>query len=114
MSYYNRVKLRSLTAHGTRYLDDLLVRHTSQENVLLVVVGMKSDNVWCLTATKPLQTLARLSVPQFHLAVIPTRQESPPIIGEGDILDSLDVAMERVQTVSMVIHIPELNQQCVH
>ena len=104
MSYYDCVKLCSLSAHGTRYLDDLLVRHTSQENMLLVVAGMKPDNVWCLTATKPLQTLAHLSVPQFHLAAIPTRQESPPIIGEGNILDSLDVAMERAQTVSMVIH----------
>jgi len=111
MSYYNCVKLRSLSAHGSHYLDDLLVRHTSQENVLLVVVGMEPDNVWCLTVTKPLQTLARLSVPQFHLAVVPTRQEFPAIIGEGNILDGLDVAMERAQTVSMIIHVPELNQR---
>ena len=108
MSYYDHVKLRSLTAHGTHYLDDL-VWHTSQENVLLVIIGMKLDNIWCLTITKLLQTLASLSVPQFHLVVVPTWQESPPIIGEGNILDSLDMAMECAQTISMVIHIPELN-----
>jgi len=67
-----------------------------------------------VTITKPLQTLVRLGVPQFHLAVVPTRQESPPIIGEGNILDGLDVVMERVQTVSMVMRVLELNQRCVH
>lgn len=62
------------------YLDDFLVRHTSKEYVLFILVRMELDNVWNLAIAEPFQALASLGVPQFHLTVIPTRQKLATVI----------------------------------
>ena len=90
------------------YLDDLLVGHTGQEDVLLVLVGMEPDNVWDLAVTEPLQTLSGLRVPEFHLTVVTARQELPSIIRESHVLDGLHMPMECPQAISMCIHVPQL------
>lgn len=38
--------------------------------MLLVLVGMESDNIWNLAVAETLQTLARLGVPELHLTVV--------------------------------------------
>lgn len=45
------------------YLDDLLVRHSSQEDVLLVFIRVEAYDVWDFAVAKPLQALAGLCVP---------------------------------------------------
>ena len=45
------------------YLDNLFVRHTSEEDVLFVIVGVEADDVWRLAVTEPLEALTGLGVP---------------------------------------------------
>ena len=45
------------------YLNKLLVRHTSEKDVLFVVVGMEADNVGSLTIAEALETLTSLGEP---------------------------------------------------
>lgn len=54
---------RSLYNEVIAYLDDFLVRHTSQEYVLFILVRMELDNIWNLAIAEPFQTLASLGVP---------------------------------------------------
>lgn len=56
--------------HGETHLDDLLIRHARQENVLLVVIWMEPNDVGNLPITEPLDTLSGLSIPKFHLSII--------------------------------------------
>jgi hypothetical protein len=53
-------------------LNYLFVRHTSEENMLFVFVRVEAHDIGSLAITKPLETLAGLSIPQFHLAIITT------------------------------------------
>lgn len=54
----------NLAPNSTRpYLNNLLVRHTSEEYMLFVFIRMESHNVGGLAVTKPLQTLAGLGIP---------------------------------------------------
>jgi hypothetical protein len=75
---------------------------------LLIFVRMETHHVRSLAVTEPLETLTGLGVPQFHLAVVTTRQKLPTIIGECDVLDSLHMTMEGPEAISMCIHIPQL------
>jgi hypothetical protein len=45
------------------YLNNLLVGHSSQEYMLLVLIWMELDDIRYLPIAKPLQTLTRLSIP---------------------------------------------------
>ena len=89
-------------------MDDILVRHTSEEDVLFVFVRMELDNVGDLTVAEPLDALACLCVPQLDLTVVAAREESSPVIGEGQIFDMFHVPVERSQTITMRVHVPEL------
>lgn len=73
---------------------------------------METHNVGSLAVTEPLETLTRLGIPQFHLAIIPTGQKLPTIVGERDVFDSLNVAMESPEAISMRIHVPQLQAAC--
>lgn len=54
------------------HLYNLLVGHASQENMLLVLVGMEAHNVRNLAIAKAFQALTCLRVPELHLTVIST------------------------------------------
>lgn len=69
---------------------------------------MELDNVGDLTVTEPLDALACLCVPQLDLTVVAAREESSPVIGEGQIFDMFHVPVERSQTITMRVHVPEL------
>lgn len=45
------------------YLNNLLIRHTSEEYVLFVLIRMEAHNVGSLAVTESLKTLAGLSIP---------------------------------------------------
>lgn len=45
------------------YLNDLFVRHTSEEDVLFILVRMEAHNVGRLAVTEPLETLTGLGIP---------------------------------------------------
>lgn len=77
------------------YLDDLLVGHSSQKDMLLILVGVEFDDIGCLAVAKPLDALARLGIPKFHSSVIGTGQELTSVVGERDVLDGLDMTIER-------------------
>jgi len=112
MSYWTRTVVIhiGLNDGGKVYLYDLLIRHSRQENVLLVVVGMEPNNVRNLPVAKPVEALAGLSIPQFHLPVISTRQELAAIVRERNVLDSFYVSMECPHTVPMSVYVPQLKK----
>jgi hypothetical protein len=89
-------------------LDDLLIRHTRQENMLFVLIRMELHHVGYLPVAELFDTLSGLRVPELHLPIIPTREELFTVIGEGDILDGFDVPMEGTQAVAVGVDIPEL------
>jgi hypothetical protein len=76
--------------------------------VLLILVWMESDHMRYLAVAEPLKTLPSLGVPEFHLAIISTREELPTIVGKRHIFHILGVTMEGTQTVAVRINIPEL------
>jgi hypothetical protein len=51
-------------------LDDFLVRHTSKENVLFVLIGMEPHDIRDLAVAESLQTLPSFGIPQLHVTVI--------------------------------------------
>ena len=65
---------------GKHYLDNLLVRHPRQKNILLVVVGMEPNYVRNLSVAKAAEALTGLCIPEFHLSVISTRQELAAVV----------------------------------
>ena len=62
------------------HLDDLLVGHTRQENVLLVFVRMESHDVRDFSIAEPLQASTGLGVPELHLSVISTGQKLAAVV----------------------------------
>lgn len=92
------------------YLDDLLVGHAGEEDVLLVVVGVKADDVGGLAVAEALETLAGLGVPELHLTIVAAGKEAFAVVGKGDVLDGLDVAVERAKTIAVGVHVPELER----
>ena len=62
------------------HLNDFLVRHTSQEDILFVLVWMEFDTIWSLAVAKPLDALACLRVPELHLSIIPAGQEPSTVV----------------------------------
>lgn len=99
---------RHFTMHEKTHLDDFLIRHTSKEYMLLVLVWMESDNIGNFTITKALQTLPCFCVPQFHLTVVTAGQELATVIGKCHVFYSFCMAMERTKAISMRVHVPEL------
>lgn len=69
---------------------------------------METHHVRNFAVAKTFYTLACFGIPEFHGSIITAGKESFSIVGEGDILHSLDMTMESAQTVTMRIDIPEL------
>lgn len=76
--------------------------------MLFVIVGVEADDVGRLAVTEPFEALTSLGIPQLHLTIIATRQKPAPIVRERDILDGLNVTVERSKTISMRIYVPKL------
>lgn len=72
----------SYREENATYLNDFLVRHTSQENVLFVGVWMEFDYIGDFAITEALKTLPSLGVPELHLTIVSTRKELFAIVGE--------------------------------
>lgn len=62
------------------HLYDLLIGHTCQEDVLLVLIRMEADDVWYLSVTESFQALPSLGVPELHRPVVTARQELATIV----------------------------------
>jgi hypothetical protein len=45
------------------HLNNLFIRHTSEENMLLILVWVEFDTIWNLAVTKSFQALARFGIP---------------------------------------------------
>lgn len=90
------------------HLNDFLVRHTSQEDVLLVFVRMETNDVWYLPISKALDALSCLCVPELHGAIVGARQELTSVIRKAYVLHSLGMAIEGTETVPVGVDIPEL------
>lgn len=99
----------ALNDGGEAHLNDLFVRHAGQEDTLLVVVRMESNHIRNLPVTKPVEALAGLSVPEFHLSVIATGQELVTVVRESEIFDGLYVSMESSQAVPVGVNVPQLD-----
>ena len=112
MSYWTRsvVIHIGLNDDESVYLYDLLIGHARHENVLLVVVGMEPDHVRNLSVAKAVEALTGLSIPEFHLSVISTRQELAAIVRERKVFDGFYVSMECPHTVPMSVYIPQLKR----
>lgn len=55
------------------YLDDFLVLHTREEDVLLVSVWIEFDDIWYFTIRECLYALSGLGVPEFDMLVVRCR-----------------------------------------
>jgi len=66
----------------------------------LVAVGVEPDHV------QPLERLRHLVsiTTQFHLSVVPTRQELATVVRERKVIDGLDVSVECPQAVPMSVN----------
>jgi len=90
------------------HLHDLFVRHSRQENVLLVVVRVEPNHIRNLSVAKAVETLSGLSIPEFHLPVISAGQELATVVRERKVFDSLYVSVECPQAVPMSVYVPQL------
>lgn len=80
---------------GQTYLDDLLICHTGQPDILLISIRVERDDIRSLPVRECLDTLSGFCVPHFDISVVGCRKEFIAFIVEGDIFDSLGVAHER-------------------
>ena len=62
------------------YLNDLLVGHASEKDVLLVIIGVEADDVGGLAVAESLETLTGLGVPQLDLTIVATGQELGAVV----------------------------------
>lgn len=52
------------------YLDNLLILHTGHENVLLISIRIKFDDIGNLAVRERLDTFARLCIPQLDVLIV--------------------------------------------
>jgi hypothetical protein len=90
------------------YLDDLLVLHTREKDVLLVSVWVEFDNIWYLAIRERLYAFSGFGIPEFDMFVVRCRQELGSLVVEGDIFDSLRMSKEGTKAVSLVVDVPKL------
>ena len=95
-------------------LDDFLVRAASQEVVLEVLVRVELDAVGDLLVREARDALPGLCVPQLDVLVKAAAQEPLSVIGEAHIAHHLGVANEGSQTVSLIVHVPKLENSMHH
>jgi hypothetical protein len=96
------------------YLYNLLVRHSSKEDILFILVRVKANNVRDFPIAESLDTLARFGIPQLHLTIVRAGNKRSTVIGKCDILYSFYVSVERPKTVSVIIDVPKLVQVSGH
>ena len=80
MSYCELYQRDVLSLTVISYLNDLLVGHTREEDVLFVLIRVESDHIWNLAVAEPLQALAGFRIPQLDITVHTTAQQ-PTAIG---------------------------------
>lgn len=104
------------------HLNNLLVRHSGQEYMLLVLIWVELDNIRNFAVAKRLNTLTcgsvsihhrciptgltRLGIPQLDLPIVTRTEELSAVIVKVDILDGLGVAHECTQAVAVVVDVP--------
>ena len=93
---------------GKAHLYNLFVRHSRQEDILLIVVRVEPNHVRNFSVAEAVEALAGFSIPEFHLSVIATGQEFATVVREREILDGLYVSMESPQAVPMSVNVPQL------
>ena len=76
------------------HLNDLLIGHTRQEDMLFILVGMEPNNVRNFAIAEPFDALPRLRVPELDLTIIAAGQESPTIVRKSDVFYGFHVAVE--------------------
>lgn len=54
--------MRNQAGHNAD-LDNLFVRHTSEKDMLFIIVGVETNDVGSLAVAEPLETLTGLGVP---------------------------------------------------
>lgn len=77
--------------------------------MLFIFVRVELDTVWNLAIAKSLQAFPRLSVPQFHLAIIPTGKKLAAVVVKAQVFDGFDMAMKGAQAILMCINVPQLS-----
>ena len=87
-------------------LDDLLVGHTGQPDVLLVRIRVVFDDIRHLSIRERLNTFAGLGVPRLDIPVIRCGEEFGALVVEGHILDGLRVPQECPEAIAFVVDIP--------
>jgi Na+-transporting NADH:ubiquinone oxidoreductase subunit NqrB len=97
-----------IAARKQTYLNNLFIRHTSEENILFILVWMESNDVRYLPVAEALEALAGFRVPELHLAIVPTGEKLSTIIRKRHIFHIFCVPMEGTQTVAMRINVPKL------
>ena len=93
----SQIVLHVSLAHDTdnlTYLDDLLILHTSHEDILLVSIGMILDDIWDFTIREYLNTFSSLCIPLFDITIVRCGQEFGSGIIEVDIFDGLRMSKE--------------------
>jgi hypothetical protein len=115
-------KLDELKTH----LNDLLVGHAREEDV--VVVRVELDAIRDLAVRERLLASAcnnqtrqlsepsarkqfrrtRLGIPKLHLSIEGCTEELSTIVVESDVVNGLRVAHERAKTLALVVDVPQL------
>ena len=93
----SQIVLHVSLAHDTSdltYLNDLLVLHTSHEDILLISVGMILDDIRDFTIREYLNTFSSLCIPLFDITIVRCGQEFGSGIIKVDIFDGLRMSKE--------------------
>ena len=93
----SQIVLHVSPAHDTdslTYLDDLLILHTSHEDILLISVGMILDDIRDFTIREYLNTFSSLCIPLFDITIVRCGQEFGSGIIKVDIFDGLRMSKE--------------------
>lgn len=67
---------------------------------------MELNDVWDFPVAKALNALASFGIPEFHLSVITTREETATIVRKTNILHGFRMAHESPKAISGGIDIP--------
>ena len=70
-SYYTSATL--LSQLDWTYLDNLLILHTSHEDILLISIGVILDHIRDFTIREYLNTFSSLGIPLFDISIVRRR-----------------------------------------
>ena len=103
----NQFKLLEESLKNT-YANNLLVGHTSYEQMLLFFLRIELDAIWYFFVGKPRNHLSSFSVPQFDVAIVGCWQKSGPWIVEANVTNGLSVTVIRTNASSIFVNFPDL------